>query len=365
MRTLDAVPGRRSRFGIVSLIVLGAVSYANAGVYSTIDPVPGPTPAAGKSEASALPFDVMQISLADRRLLLTALAVAPDARSDEQKKLLEETRNRTTPLAAKVADESATTEDRLNLSAAQISLNQTAEAIGVLQPLTQRYREDPALAGRDPLAPLVHANLAAAYQMNGDPSLAAAQLREALSAWPDELPGFKPERLKWYKKVEKLQYQLLHLREGEQSKTGGKPEGATGVDALFDGVQFVGEDGQYTPGAIAAAQRKKLPPDALAQVQQLVLWLPADDRLYWLYGELLNARGDQAEAFKVLDECVWARRMGTPDLKAHRLALQPPPPAAAAPPEPLSWKFILVGGGGGLAVVFLLYLQLREFARRR
>jgi hypothetical protein len=195
--------------------------------------------------------------------------------------------------------------------------------------------------------------------------LAVGQLSEALDGWPEnDLPGYKAERLKWYKQIERLQRRLLLLRMGELSKTGGKPEAAANVDELFEGVSFTGEDGQFAPGTIAAAQQKKLPPDALARVQQLVLWLPADDRLFWLYGELLNARGDKTEAFKVLDECVWARRMGTPELKAHRLALQPRA-AALPPPSELSWRVILVGGGAGLAVVGLLYLQLREWLARR
>ena len=52
-------------------------------------------------------------------------------------------------------------------------------------------------------------------------------------------------------------------------------------------VRFANDGGIYQPGALATAERAKLPPDAIAIVQQLLLWYPTDSRLYWLLGETL------------------------------------------------------------------------------
>ena len=58
------------------------------------------------------------------------------------------------------------------------------------------------------------------------------------------------------------------------------PDGQCKLDDLF-GIRYVGEDGSYQPGKLAAAEAKKLPANAAALVQQLALWLPADGRLLW------------------------------------------------------------------------------------
>src|SRR5262249_9699783 len=58
--------------------------------------------------------------------------------------------------------------------------------------------------------------------------------------------------------------------------------------------RFVGESGAFEVGTLAVAEKAKLPPDALDIVQQLLVWLPDDLRLYWLLGELYNARGGTA-----------------------------------------------------------------------
>jgi hypothetical protein len=51
----------------------------------------------------------------------------------------------------------------------------------------------------------------------------------------------------------------------------------------------------------------------------LVLWLPFDDRLYWLLGEMLNAEGNIESAAAVMDELVNARRFSTArELVDHR-----------------------------------------------
>jgi tetratricopeptide (TPR) repeat protein len=330
-------------------------------------------PEKGKTEAIALPDDVLQISFADQQFLLIALDPNPAQEpTTGQKALAAKVQKRLDELAAKVKAGSATAEDRLNLSACQLTLGRGRDAMRLLQPIAQQYQDNPRDAEAEPLAAVLLANLATACLREGELDLAARYEGAALqTTWPTSLPGYSPERLKWYKEVEKKEYRLIHLRKEEQSTTGGKSP-ITSVDPLFD-VQFVGEDGQYAPGKIAAAQKAKLPASAVAQVQQLLLWFPGDTRLLWLYGELLNARGDPDKAYAVLNKCVDTFRMGAPELKAHRLVLKEylenqaiasrEQPARSNPMDTI--RLLVVGGVTGLIVLVLLYFQAREFFRRR
>ncbi|HEY1191196.1 MAG TPA: DUF3299 domain-containing protein, partial [Gemmata sp.] len=85
------------------------------------------------------------------------------------------------------------------------------------------------------------------------------------------------------------------------------------------GVKFVGPSGAPEANALAEAERKKLPADALGVVQQLALWLPADARLLWQFGELCNALGDVRSAAAALDGCVTEFALAAPDLRKRRL----------------------------------------------
>src|SRR5262249_40359533 len=82
------------------------------------------------------------------------------------------------------------------------------------------------------------------------------------------------------------------------------------------------EGAEYKAGSIADSERKKLPKDAMAIVQQLVLWHPQDARLYWLLGELYNADGDIESALKILDHCSFNMGYSNPTLLKHRQVLQ-------------------------------------------
>ena len=150
------------------------------------------------------------------------------------------------------------------------------------------------------------------------------------------------------------------------------------VDDLF-GAHFLGENGKYLPGRISTEELKKLPPDAIAIVQQLLIWFPGDARLYWLLGELLNAEGDVSSAATVFDECLWTRRYDAPLLREHRQVVQQANASQApflgslepsAPEPPAGWQFdrrlIVAGSVAGVLLIGLLgYLQLREFRKQR
>jgi hypothetical protein len=72
----------------------------------------------------------------------------------------------------------------------------------------------------------------------------------------------------------------------------------------FEALKFVNEAGKYEPGVLAAKEKAKLPPDAIAIVQQLVLWFPKDIRLMWLLGELYAVEGNLVDAKRVMDYCL-------------------------------------------------------------
>jgi hypothetical protein len=64
---------------------------------------------------------------------------------------------------------------------------------------------------------------------------------------------------------------------------------------------------------------------------QLLLWLPLDNRLYWLYGELLNARGQVVLAADVFRELVEGRRYAPGrELRLHYRILEEARPGAEA-----------------------------------
>ena len=101
-------------------------------------------------------------------------------------------------------------------------------------------------------------------------------------------------------------------------------------------MNFVNEAGAYEPGVLAEPRRPKLPPDALATVQQLVLWFPNDMRLYWLLAELYAAKGEFAAAKKIMDECVDSGHYSNRKvLMQHREAVKDAdePPRPEPPPE--------------------------------
>jgi hypothetical protein len=125
-------------------------------------------------------------------------------------------------------------------------------------------------------------------------------------------------------------------------------------------VRFVNDAGVYEPGTLAAAERAKLPPDALAVVQQMLLLFPGDTRLYWLLAELYAADDKLDEALKILDECAWSRQYGNrQQFMAHRAAIRAaidarPPPVEPTSPVSLPMIFVYFGVVVAVGVVALI-----------
>jgi len=218
------------------------------------------------------------------------------------------------------------------------------------------------------------ANLGTLYQAKGDLSEALSHIDAAMAAFPSPWPG-DPNAGAWFRTAEKAQMSLLRARIREMSRrpqSRGQPP--ADVDALYP-VRFVGPSGEYEAGTLADAEKAKLPPDAIAIVQQLLLWFPEDTRLLWLLGELYNATGEIRVAEQVFDECVGSRNFRSPELFEHRriiktavATLPPPSQSSGAPAESLLpdvstlW---IAGGIGGAIIIIFVGLQIREFRRRR
>jgi len=182
-----------------------------------------------------------------------------------------------------------TADEAADLGALHVRLGDTARAIEILR-----------IAQKDnPKHFHLAANLGTAWQMQGDLAQAAACLEQAVNLAPAKL-----------RKAELLHLKLVRLRVRQ-------PRDAADLDDLF-GIQYVGPSGKFEAGRLAEAQRKRLPDDAIALVQQLALWLPADGRLLWQLGELAGANGDVATAAAILDGCVTEFGMRSAQLREHR-----------------------------------------------
>jgi hypothetical protein len=278
--------------------------------------------------------------------------------------------------------ERRTVEDCINLSYFLIRLGQPEDALVVLKaPQAQDSRHF-----------MVFSNLATAYQMTADTAklqerkqklLAAwTSLRQALRVWPKEWAGWDPKQLSWLQKVEKAQLDLIRLRLKEPPPKRGEP--FSDVDHLFP-IKFVGKNGKYGAGPFPEQPTD----EQVAVVQQLLTWLPQDVRLYWLLGELLNAKGDVELASQILDNCVYNRGVSKVDLlkKKHWPVLRqaarkappkrkeqtPPLPPPSSPPAkkdsgdwlPGLGQTVAVAGLGAVLIGLLAYLQIRENRRRR
>jgi tetratricopeptide (TPR) repeat protein len=372
------------RASLVTTTVLGisllSSNLLQAGLYNTAEPVESPT-VAGEG-VKALGFSQFEDVLST----LIGIGVqssfgSKQSESPKRKQYLA----RRDELEAKARTGRITLQERINLSAYLIRLLQYDEAVKILEPVAAQERQNF----------MLFANLATAHQLAGRLGRTLAYLEQTKDIWPTTWPGFTTAQLKWFRTAEKYQLELVKLRYRELARApGGRATAHEKLDDLFHGdkgsVRFIGESGQYEPGKLATAERAKLPADALAIVQQLVIWLPEDARLYWLLGELYNANGDIDAAGKIFDECVGnIRRFSAPDLRAHRMVVQEAKPKVASPLLDLeassaatlaektparssvpSWlpdsgQLMVVGGLAGLVVIVLVYFQVREMRRRR
>lgn len=199
---------------------------------------------------------------------------------------------------------------------------------------------------------------------------------------PRELPGTSADQLKWVLSLDKrdgrqLSYYQKWLR-ARRTEAARKSSPDDDPYPLFD-VTFTGSE----------LPKGKLPADAVAIVQQLALWSPADAGLLWLLAEVYAANGMLREADDAFNMCTWGSGLtGRKMLMDHRRLvmaevekLPPPTPEvliltpveAPKPPDDDGGVFALVSRGklllfGGIFLAFaviLLVLQVRLWRKRR
>jgi tetratricopeptide (TPR) repeat protein len=340
-------------------------------------------------------FDQFQLTLSDLRGLANQeqpqLAASAESEQTQVNDWIVKYRQRFEELKASENAGSLSIADRIELSARYLRIPkangsfQTEEAIRVLEPVL----------AQEPRNFMVLANLAVAHQLAGNLERAVSYEGLALEAWPDAQPGITADQLRWYRRAEKFYYLLLMLRLREMEQPT-RSEDKT-IDALFNPVDLARSDGTYEAGKISPRQWAELPGDALPLVEQLLVWLPLDNRLYWLLGEVLNARGDVSQAFEVLNTLVnppnqmqktnpnptlsnqpvqprllrlhWRILSDDPRAQTKAIEIDPPAAPSANDKATTSWipdlRAVAVGFAAGVVVSLLAGLQLREFRRRR
>ncbi len=316
-------------------------------------------------------------------------------------------------LAEKSSFEDLSSDQRMNLGAYLIRLNRPNKAVALLKEF-ERLESLKARDLNEGFNFLIRANLVTAYHLAGQIDRALITQLGLLrkTTWPEkwedlsdtqkhyfEQIGWDKDTFRWYRRVENYYQKLLKSRykEAQQARTNPRfiPEH---VDPLFgtkgEPVLFQGENGKYQAGKIAAKEEKLLPKDALAIVQQLLIWLPNDQRLYWQLGELYNAKGDIAAADLIFRQLVEVDQLRYKDLVRHRSVLisTPPPKKKSifelggqkiqttkpdqqdkkataqksddSYPSIVSWQFFGIGFAAGAIVALFSYFQMREFHRR-
>ena len=337
-------------------------SAVHAGLYHP--GLPGPNPEISPQGVKPLPAPLFR-----RDVLEDMLRIGNPQPSEVRSKMIKARDE----LLVKARSGSLTEEDKVNLSGYLVRLRQYQEAIDLLTPVATRECRNF----------MVFANLATAEQQAGQLERAVSHLEQAQDVWPSEWPGLTREQLRCFRQAEKYHLLLVRHRwaQARQSATS-----QLSLDPLFvkDGrpVRYVGDSGQYEAGKIAASERAKLPPDAVAIVQRLLIWLPDDTLLYWQYGELLSAEGDVTSAAQVFDDCAWRRRLDAPEFRTHRQivteaardrsqeSVLAPEESNNAPVSGSSWlpdrnKLWVAGTTFALIVIVLIYFQVREIRRRR
>lgn len=181
-----------------------------------------------------------------------------------------------------------TLEDKLNYSAVLMRRGRADEAIELLVPLS---RQEP-----DNL--IVQSHFATAHFLStneGFKASAAGLMFECLRVWPDswdKLPASQKRylsRMGWEGAYDQNRKYEVYLHKLMKIRKNAAP-GEIAIDPLF-----TDKDGKpvrydlFEVGKLPATEKKKLPGDAIEIVEQLLVWLPNDLRLYWQLGEIFNA----------------------------------------------------------------------------
>jgi hypothetical protein len=193
-----------------------------------------------------------------------------------------------------------TLEQKLNYSAVLIRRGRAFEAARFLGNVQQEYPDNF----------VVLSQYATANLFSGDRDFereSARVMKEALKKWPNSWNDLKEDEKKFltsfgwhefdfdrYRRYEVLFERLMVNRLKEKKQQEKKQPVAETVDPIFldakgEPIRFLNEKGEYEAGRIAAPDKDQMPRDAVEAVEQLLIWMPNDERLLWLLAETFNA----------------------------------------------------------------------------
>ncbi len=365
---------RRVAFAVVAGSIAGLVLVAEPGRASLYSPEAPFAISTDEGKPVALPFEEFKRRLAE---LTNALAEPKPGEppNDDRKKFLDRIAKQPAPTSAaakKLSDSEAAA-----LATDLMRIGQIDKALDLLGPRSRK-------SNYFVLCGLAHAHALRGEWVDALRSLDACRLD---SEMPAEVKGVtKSQRDAWEKLDKTYLPYFCKIRNDEFLARNALPaadrkkaDEEEGVLPLFplpgeDGkpqapVRFANDASVYEPGVLAAAEKAKLPPDAIAVVQQLMLWFPGDTRLYWLLGELYAADDDLNSAEVIFNECVGPRAQGNRKiLMEHRAAVhaaaeaRKPPPPPVDPPPPISMRTIMIyfGAVGVVALFALVRVLMRR-----
>jgi tetratricopeptide (TPR) repeat protein len=159
------------------------------------------------------------------------------------------------------------------------------------------------------------ANLGTVYQLLGVSDGAERVLEQAVVLAPPQ----------WQR------FEQMHLRLVQSRLREPRRSGPVSLDFLFnrslrEAPIFLDASTPWRVGHLSERDRAMLPEQSLTVatqiVQQLLLWLPEDGRLHWLYGELINAQGQPRAAQEAMTLAVDLFRLSAPELRQRRHLLR-------------------------------------------
>ncbi len=305
-------------FAIAGLTAILLAIRAQAGVYSPDEPFNFEIDSDGFAKAIQFQGGFESIVAGAREIARLPLPGAAD--NSVRKEYLDRVEKRRKKGVASLAPE-----ELAGYTADLIRLNRAGEVLNLLQPLAR----DPRRGGF-----IAYAHLAVAHATSAGWTEAYEQQQMAIrySEFPTRFAKLTRPQLAWLKRMEREYYFPFLAHRAEESRRNRRGDLNQDVDPIFpsavppkkseDPFQVARDRAEYKAGSIPERSRKKLPPDAMAIVQQLVLWHPYDARLYWLLGELYNAEGDGESALRILDHCSFNMGYSNPNLLHHRQILQ-------------------------------------------
>ncbi len=363
---------------VLAIVAHGATaSHTQAGLYSPAEPCPFEV----RPDGTAKELTYGTATAGEFRIRYTVLLNAGDvnpARTEnaDRKKYLDR-------IAASRQRRDLTPAELAGLAADLLRVRDTEAALDLLAPRSRDRNPDFRI-----LANLAHAH---ALRKEWSDALRIQSYLAFDYDVPEDLAGTTPAQRAWLQKLERKHYRRWLEIHQERDRKKSPPSEET-IFPLFE-VNFVGESGKYEPGKQAAAEKAKLPPDAIAIVQQLMLWDPDDAALQWLLAELYAASGRLRESESIFNQVVESRQYSNrPLFMEHRAAVRdavaklppesspedvalPPTsePAPSTDPDPKSDdsaflpstdRVVVVLAAFGAFLGFLVFLKLRSRSRR-